>query len=245
LEDISISNVKAGNICLSGAHIRAKRITCTNLNLDGTRQLSTPRYKPMQDAGIIIYSAEDVNISKVQIINMPGFALFVGDIYEFKERLCYRVFVSDIVLKNNALVDKIYKSYICVMGLQSISFNNLSANLGSEHTLFYGKRSSFEGTQLVEISNSYINGGKLVAQNCILNADSVTIDNANQVFANMHGVLLSNCKLTMAGMDPYLSNSNSGQLPTGNNAKVKIANTYINNIRVDNSTLDQYKWVQH
>ena len=251
LENISITNVKAGNICISGGSLRAKKITCSNLMLDGNRQKSNPPFRPMNDAGILIYNAEDVTINEAVVKNMPGFAVFLGDIDTNRAVLSERVSIKNISLQNNALTDKIYKAYVCVMGVDTIFFKNLVATLTKEKVLFFGKRYSFAGTQCVTIFDSYIKGGKHLAQNCKLEANNITASTKGSSFLKMQAITLVNCNLVCPPSGMTVTKSQSSKATaiallkksvTG--LEVRITNTKINSKKVTTFLANQHSWLQ-
>lgn len=250
LENISLTNVKAGNICISGGSLRAKKITCSNITLDGKRQKSTPPFRPMNDAGILIYNAEDVTITKAVVKNMPGFAVFVGDIEANQSLLCEGISITDISLQNNALTDKVYKAYMCVMGVHKISVNKLKAILNKEQVLFLGKSNSFAGTQNVTISDSYVNGGKHLAQNCIIEAKNISINTTGTCFFKMQEVTLVNSKIvcpmlgvTTTKMQASRKNPFNKSDIADNEPVVHIINTKINSKRVTKFSANKHSWL--
>ncbi|MEO7309798.1 MAG: glycosyl hydrolase family 28-related protein [Chitinophagaceae bacterium] len=251
LENIKVTNLVAGNICISGGSLRAKKITLTDLKLDGRRQKSSPPFRPMNDAGILIYNAEDVTINKAIVKNMPGFAVFLGDIDTNRTVLSERVSIKDISLQNNALTDKIYKAYVCIMGVNKIYFRNLVATLTEGKVLFLGKSYSFEDTQYVTIFDSYIKGGKHLAQNCRLEANNITAITSGSCFLNMQTITLVNCNIVCPPTGMTVTRSQAQKATTIALLKksvtghvIRITNTKINSKKITTFLSSQHSWLQ-
>lgn len=244
VQDITIDGVKAGNICISGRETRVRNVRCSNLQLDGNRQLSTPRYKPMQNAGIILHNAENITFTNVSITNMHGFAIFAGDIYEQYELLSHNIVFNKLRISNSALTDKIYHAYICVMGMQSMQVNGLTARLKPDQILLLGKSETIENSQIVRINKGSISSGKLLAKNCSLTAEAVAITQADQLFECMNQIVLNNCAI--AGKQPPLT----GMAPQGPchhgsvKAMIAVSTCTFNNKPFSIATQNKHAWLK-
>lgn len=244
LEDITIDAVKAGNICISGRESRVRNVRCSNLQLDGNRQLSTPRYKPMQNAGIIIYNAENITFNNVSITNMPGFAIFAGDIYEHYELLSQNVVFNKLNISNSALTDKIYHSYICVMGLRSLQLNGLNARLKPDQILLLGKSETIENSQMVRINKGNISSGKLLAKNCSLTAELVSIRQSEQLFECMNRIVLTKCAI-VGKLPPMTGNAQQRPCQKGSvNAMIEISTCTFNNKPFSIAKTGKHDWLK-
>ncbi len=244
VEDIVIENVKAGNVCVSGREKRVKRVVCRNLELDGQRQLSTPRYKPMQNAGIIIYNTEDVQFQNVTITNMPGFAVFAGDIYDKYEILSDRIRFANLSISQSALSDKVYNAYICVMGVKSLQINGLNAALKSDQVLLLGKANTTPLSQMVSIKKGSISNGLLIAKNCFFNGEDLAITQFASLFECMNGIALNRCQVVGKATQPHGTTIAGGCTHTGAKGSFKIANSTYNKKPLKVTTSSRQAWLK-
>ena len=220
LENLTITNAFIGNLCVTGITQKAKNINVKQLHIDGQRKGSSPPYKPMNPAGIIVSETENAVFDAVLIENLPEFAILSGDVEKKESHLSKNITFNNLTVRTSSLNEKRYNAYICVMGFTDVTFNNLNANVEKDKALFLGKPLTFKGTQQVNLNKATVKGGQHLAKNCHLLGKEMTVNTEGVCLSGMTETsVIEKSEITCLRMTEKTETSDNTKIPMAYNTK--------------------------